>query len=315
MKRPDPTEAALDALREATDMRPFLRNKSHLVVARAAARAMTSQPPCTQELIDAFRRLMDDPVKRDPGCTAKIAIAKALSQADEPAAEVYFAGVRHVQMEPVWGGQEDMARDLRGICAIGLVRMGHPEALLEAVRLLSDPASEARIGAIRALSESGRPEAELVLRFKAMQGDRNNDVTGECFGGLLRLGPRERSLPYVADFLNRHDTEVAEAAAMALGESRRQEAWPILREAYARPGLQSIQTAIIWGIAMLRVDEGIDFLVERVSQDRERAGAAAVEALALYRGDPSIRDRVEKGVAERKSLILEKALKTYWETG
>jgi HEAT repeat protein len=296
-------------------MRPFLRNKSHLVVARAAARAATSQPPCAQDLIDAFRRLIEDPGKRDPGCTAKVAIAKSLSQADEPAAEVYFAGVRHVQMEPVWGGQEDTARDLRGICAIGLVRMSHPEALLEAVRLLSDPTSEARIGAIRALSESGRPEAELVLRFKAMQGDRNNDVTGECFAGLLRLGPRERSLPYVADFLNRRDTEVAEAAAIALGESRLHEAWPLLREAYAQPGLQPAQGAILWGIAMLRLDEGVDFLLERVSQDREAAGAAAIEALAPYRGDPSIRDRLERVVLARKSPVLEKAMRTYWETG
>jgi HEAT repeat protein len=315
MKRPDPTESALDALREATDMRPFLRHKSHLVVARAAARAMASQPPCTQELIEAFRRLTDDPVKRDPGCTAKIAIAKALAQAEEPAAEVYFAGVRHIQMEPVWGGQEDTARDLRGICAIGLVRMGHPEALLEAVRLLSDPASEARTGAIRALSESGRPEAELVLRFKAMQSDRNSEVTGECFAGLLRLGPRERSVPYVADFLITRDTEVAEAAAIALGESRLREAWPILRDAYSRPSLLSIQSALLLGIAMLRTDEGVDFLLERITLDRERAGAVAIEALALYRNDPSIRERLEKAVAVRNSPILEKALRTYWETG
>jgi HEAT repeat protein len=312
MRRPDPTETALDALRDAANMRPFLRHKSNLVVAKAAARAMQSEPRCVQELVDAFRRLMEEPVKRDPGCSAKIAIAKALVQAEEPAAETYFAGVRHIQMEAVYGGQEDMARDLRGTCAIGLVRMGHPEALFEAVRLLSDPAPEARTGAIRALSESGKPEAELVLRFKAMQGDRKSEVTGECFSGLLRLGPRERSIPYVSDFLNLRDSEVAEAAAIALGESRMREAWPILRDAFSRPGLQPVQGAVLLGIAMLRIDEGIDFLLERVADDRERVAATAIEALALYRNDPSIRGRLEKVVALRNSAALEKAMRNYW---
>jgi HEAT repeat protein len=312
MRRPDPTESALDALREATDMTPFLRHKSNLVVAKAATRAVG----CTQAMVEAFRRLMEDPAKRDPGCVAKIAIAKRLVETEEAAAEVYFAGSRHVQLEAVWGGQEDMARELRGICVIGLVRMGYPEALLEAVRLLSDPAPEARTGAIRALAESGKSEAELVLRFKAKQGDRKIEVTGECFAALLRLGPRVRSLPYIADFLESRDQEIAEAAAIALGESRMAEAWPILRDAFARPGNQSIHGAVMLGVAMLRIDEGIEFLIDRVANDRDRMGAAAIEALALYRNDEGIRQRVEQAVEARSSAAsresLRQAIRSYW---
>ncbi len=312
MKRPDPTETALDALRESSDVRPFLRHRSNLVVARAAARATHSEPDCTQELVDAFRRLMANPVKQDPGCSAKTAIAKTLLQRDASAAEVYFTGVRHIQLEPVWEGYEDTARQLRGICVIGLVRMGHPEALLEAVRLLSDGAAEVRISAIRALSETGKPEAELVLRFKAREREPESDVTGECFAGLLRLGPRARAIPYVADFLNHRDPEIAEAAAMALGESRLNEVWPILKDAFSRPELQAIQSAVMLGTALLRIDEGTDFLLDRVTNDRDRVAAAAIEALALYRNDSTIRQRLETAVIKRNSAALTKAFRTHW---
>ena len=290
----------MDALRKATDMTLFLRHKSNLVVAKAATRAVG----CTQAMVEAFRRLMEDPTKRDPGCVAKIAIASGWLRPEEAAAEVYFAGSRHIQLEPVWGGQEDMARELRGVCVIGLVRMGYPEALLEAVRLLSDPAPEARTGAIRALAESGKSEAELVLRFKAAQGDRKIEVTGECFSALLRLGPRQRAIPYIADFLESRDQAIAEAAALALGESRIAEAWPILREAFARSGNQSIQGAVMLGVALLRIDEGIAFLIDRVANDRDQVGAAAIEALAMYRNDGAIRQRVDQAVEARSSAHI-----------
>ena len=312
MKRPDPTELALDALRESTDVRPFLSHKSNLVVARAATRAAQFEVECTQELAVAFRRLMDDPVKRDRGCAAKIAIATTLLKIDAHAAEVYFAGVRHVQLEAVWGGQEDTARELRGMCAIGLVRSGHPEALLEAVRLLSDGAAEARVGAIRALSESGRPEAELVLRFKAREGDRKSDVIAECFAGLLRLGPRERAIGYVAGFLTDADREIAEVAAIALGESRMSEVWPVLRDAFSQTELNAVQGSVLLGIAMLRMDEGVEFLLDRVANDRERVAAVAIEALALYRNDSTIRARVQAAVTQRNSAALEKSFAAYW---
>jgi HEAT repeat protein len=305
MRRPDPTETALDALREAADMKPFLRHKSHLVVAKAAARATG----CTQELVEAFRRLLEDQVKRDPGCLAKMAIVRRLLDTDEAAPEVYFAGARYIQMEPVWGGQEDTARELRGLCVIGLVRMTHPEALLEAVRLLCDSTAESRTGALRALAESGKAEAELLLRYKAMLGDRKIEVTGECFAAILRLGPRERALPFVAEFLGHRDEEVAEAAAIALGESRLTEAWPILRSAWERARSQS---AILLGMALLRTEESIDFLMERVAHDRERVAASAIEALALYRNDETVRLRLEDAVNKREGPELRKALQSYW---
>jgi HEAT repeat protein len=210
-----------------------------------------------------------------------------------------------VQLEPVWGDTVDSAAELRGICAIGLARMAHPEALLEAVRLLNDKCPETRIGALRALSDSGKAEAELVLRFKADTGDKRPEVEAECFAALLRLGPRSRAIPFVAEFLKQGNAE----AAIALGESRSAEAWPVLRDAFAT---SPIQSEILLALALLRNDAAIEFLFERVAGDRERVGAVAIEALASYRGDESLRARMEQLVLSKNAAALRKAFETHW---
>ena len=131
------------------------------------------------ELVEAFERLIGDAPKRDPGCKALIAIARALVQMDDPAAKVYFAGIRHVQMEGSFGPPVDVAAPLRGLCARGLARMGHPDALMECVTLLTDPQVAARAGAIRAIAEAGRPEGVLLLRLKASVGDPEDEILGD----------------------------------------------------------------------------------------------------------------------------------------
>lgn len=306
MKRPDSVEIALDALRTSDDVTPFLRHRNYRVVAKAAERTSRLNSAAAPELVGAFRRFLPDSAKQDPGCVAKLAIAKALVELDDPAAEVYFAGARHVQMEPVWGGTVDTAAELRGICAIGLARMGHSEALFEAVRLLNDKYPETRIGALRALADSGRPEAELVLRFKADSGDKRPEVEAECFAALLRLGPKSRAVPFVAEFLQRGNGE----AAIALGESRLAEAWPPLRDAFAT---SPVQSEILVGLSLLRNDEAIEFLFDRVAKDREKVAAVAIEAMAAYRNDEALRSRMEALIKSRPAALLRKAFEDYWK--
>jgi HEAT repeat protein len=302
MKRPDPVEAALDELRGAEDVTPFLRHRSCRVVAKAATRAA---PGAARELAAAFQRFLEDGAKQDPGCVAKLAIAKALVEMDEPAADTYLAGARHVQLEAGYGGSTDTAAELRGVCAIGLARTAHPEALLEAVRLLSDREPETRIGAMRAMADSGEPAAELVLRYKAASGDRKEEVMGECFAALLRLGPRGRAVAYVGEFLRAGDEE----AAIALGESRLAEAWPVLRAAFEG---SRIQSSILLAMALLRNDEAIAYLLDRVENDRERVAAVAIEAMAAYRGDQAIRGRIEEILGKKNKPELRKVFETYW---
>ncbi len=105
-----PTEEALKAIlaiREAPekydpkrDLAPFLRHKSnHVVTAAASTAERLETAGLAQDLVDAFVDLMQNPSKRDQGCKALLAIAKALAAMDQAAARVYFLGIRHVQME------------------------------------------------------------------------------------------------------------------------------------------------------------------------------------------------------------------------
>ena len=286
------------------DLAPFLKHKSNHVAAAAASTAERLEAVAlAPDLVEAFLELMKDPAKRDPGCEALIAIAKALVAMDDPAAKVYFAGVHHVQMEGSFGPPIDAAAALRGLCAQGLARMGHPDALIECVNLLVDKEVPARVGAIRAIADSGDVAGTLLLRLKALLGDKEDEVIGECFSGLLRLAPA-RSLEFVAGFLRSPSDEIAEAAAFALAESHIQAAFPLLRKAWDETAQAERKRALLHAIALLRLDEAVEFLLVRVAEDREPAAADAIAALSLYGRDEAIRKRVEDIVENRGSAAL-----------
>ena len=256
MPKPPSTEdalAAIHAIRQTPDnydpkrdLAPFLRHKSNHVIAAAAATAEKMEAVAlAPDLIQAFEKLMRDPAKLDQGCKATIAIAQALIQLEDPAARVYFAGIRHVQKEGSYGPPVDAAAPLSGLCARGLARMGHPDALLECVTLLADSEIAARTGAVRAVTDSGRPDGVLLLRLKTLLGDQEIEVTGECFGGLLSLDPGG-SVEFVAKFLNSSVEGIGEQAALALGESRLAAAFEVLREAWERGGLGNSGARCWW---------------------------------------------------------------------
>jgi hypothetical protein len=309
-----PTEEALRAIqsiREAPeqydlkrDLAPFLRHKSNHVAAAAASTAERLEVTgLAQDLVDAFVDLMQEPAKRDPGCKALLAIAKALAAMDQDAARVYFLGIRHVQMEGSFGPPVDAAAELRGVCAQGLARMLHPDALQECVTLLADREPAARAGAVRAIADSGLSEGVLLLRLKALIPDANDQVTAECFAALLRLAPAP-SLDFVAGFLRRGSDEVAEMAAFALGESHLAGAFPLLRAAWDEIATAERRRALLLAMAMLRLDEAVEFLLARVSEDSERSAADAVAALVLYGRDAAVRARIESSIAKRGSAAL-----------
>ena len=105
------------------------------------------------------------------------------------------------QPEPVWGGSVDTAVDVRVSCAMGLVNTRYPRALIDLVGLLADPEPRARAGAARAIACAEPLAAEAVLRIKALTGDAEAEVVGECLVGLLQVEPEE-SPGFVAGFLD-----------------------------------------------------------------------------------------------------------------
>jgi HEAT repeat protein len=218
---------ALNALDPATERsqqsatcREVLTDRHAHVVAKAATLAgERSLHECMPDLMSAYARFLQDPVKRDPNCIAKKAIARALVTLECLSTDFFLEGIRYSQLEPIWGGTTDTAVDVRCSCAMGLAASGYPHAVAALTTLLADSEGRARAGAARAISCANPHEAQPLLRFKVLIGDSEPDVAGECFAGLLAIAPNE-NLPFVATYLAGSDDAIREHAALALGESR-----------------------------------------------------------------------------------------------
>ena len=277
-----------------------LRDRSHHLVGKAAAlTAELELEELADALTDAFDRFMVDPSRTDKGCVAKTALAKALVALEIRAAEVFLCGIRHRQPEPAWGGPVDTAVALRAACAEGLLVARHPDLGLELTELLVDPEPNARLAAARVLGASGRPEAEPLLRLKAHLGDKENEVTSEALAGLLAIAPR-RSLPFVERFLNREEPGIAEAAAIALGESRLEEAVPLFERRYAKCEKYRLRQALLIGVSMLRRKPGFEFLLSLVRTAKPDSATHALVALALHKDDATLREQTRNVLADRQ---------------
>jgi HEAT repeat protein len=204
-------------------------------------------------------------------------------------------------MEPTWGGSVDTAAEVRALAAMGLAQTDYLDALEEILPLLLDPERDARIGALRAIAASGLPGGTLLLRLKALSGDEP-EILGECLAALLRAAPTQ-SLEFVAKFLDHGDEAVAEAAALALGDSRLESAFAVLRDAFERArALQVRRRTLLLAIALLRRENAIDYLLDRVQNGEGLTSADAVAALAMYEKDPSLQERLAQARQARSNL-------------
>jgi HEAT repeat protein len=308
LKKPDPVEQALDrlaALKNAAggppvaELKTFLKNRSNLVVAKAARiacqlRAMELVP----DLVAAFHRLMQNPSKLDKTCAATTEIVGALYELDYADPEIYLLGIHHVQMEGAFGPPVDAAAKLRAISALALARTPYPAALDEIVSLLVDEWTEARIGAVRALAVNGGPAGALLLKLKILTGDSQPDVLGECFSGLLAAAP-ERSLRLVAGFADSEDIAVAEAAVLALGSSRFPEALDVLKAKWERTAGGPLRKTVLLAIAMVRSDAAIEFLLALLAECTPTMAKDVLAGLAFFRNNETVRSRIKSVVAQR----------------
>jgi hypothetical protein len=278
--------------------RALARKNNHLVAAAAQIAGEREIAALEPDLAQAFGRFMADPLKTDKGCAAKSAIAEALYRIGAIQEDLFLQGIRHVQLEPVYGGRQDTAARLRGVCAMALVRTGCPQAMIELAHLLADRELDARIAAVRAIaygrSEAGAP----LLRFKVLSGDDDPRVLYECFGGLLKLAP-ETSLPFVAEFLDDGDAAIAEGAALALGESRLGEAFGFLKTAWESTFDPDRRNAVLLAIAMLRSEEALDFLLALVADASTAIADEAIAALRIYERDEKVWRRVRETAGRR----------------
>jgi hypothetical protein len=285
------------------ELRDGLSDKSNFVAAAAAEivgeRTLTDLVP---DLVAAFRRFLIDPVETDKLCKAKIEMVEALNRLEADEEDVYRAGLRHIQMEPAWGGPEDTAAPLRAAAAFALVRVNPRDLIVLLADLLADPEKVARVAAAKALGACGHLAAIPLLRFKARVGDEEPEVIVECLTALVSAEPDE-SIPFVGGFLNSRTEEVAAGAALALAESRRPAALELLKQFWPKARRdESLAEVVLLGIAITRLPAGIDFLLELLAQGE----APALKALAIHKHNPAVRERVAAVVA-KKGAGLKKA--------
>jgi HEAT repeat protein len=295
-----PAEAAAPALRKA------LGDRVGLVVAKAAKVAAAFQlRELVPDLLRAFDRLFEKPLERDPQCWAKNAIARALVDLDHRESAPYLRGARWVQMEPVWGGQEDTASSLRGICLLALPscfdvrREDVFRALLEG---LTEPAQTVRLECVRGIAEMGGDEAPLLLRLKARAGDEDPPVIGQAFDSLLKLEGRE-AVAFVAAFLDSTKPDVAAEAALALGASRLDQAEEILEAAWKKTRDPDLRDVLLRAISAGRQPRAFEFLFDLVKNARAGDAAMALDALAIHRQTPEIWRQVEAAVSDAGTAV------------
>jgi HEAT repeat protein len=303
----DVVKAAPHAPESLAVLRAALAERSSLAVAKAARLAGEHEiASLSGDLASAFERLFPEGAEADPGCAAKAAIAEALYRIGDDAAVVFLRGIRLVQMEPVFGKKVDTAVDLRGACAFGLVRMGYRDALVELGDLLGDAEAPVRISAARAIAYRGGQDGVPLLRLRVLAGDEP-EVMGETLSALLRLaGPG--AVPFAVRFLDHRDDQVAEAAALALGASRLEEAFADLRGWVERVATPVLRRAGLVALATLRRDAPLDYLFGLVADAPPVTAAQAVEALGLYRGDAAIEQRLRSAAGGRRERPVRDAL-------
>lgn len=296
--------AKLTAAQDPATLRKALADRINVVVAKAARIAAERQMrELLADLLHAFDRLFEKPVERDPQCWGKNAIAKALVELGHRESAPFLRGIGHIQMEPVWGGQEDTASTLRGTCVLALVACGdvpREKVLRRLVDAFTDRAEPVRVEVARALAQMEGEEGALLLRLKARMGDKEPGVTGQVFDCLLHV-EREEALDFVGEFLKSTDEVVREEAALALGASRLPAAVELLRAAWTR----TKEEALLRAISSSRLDGAIAFLLDLVKDGRAQDASAAIEALSLHKDSPEIRKQVKTAAESREREIAE----------
>ncbi|MGB5733685.1 MAG: hypothetical protein WBM40_04490 [Thiohalocapsa sp.] len=290
---------------DASTLHSALAHDDYRMLARAAE--VAGERLCYElepALIAAFRRLASADHKRDPGCLGKGAIARALVALDCLDAGFFYEGMALRQPEPVWGGTVDTAADVRASCAMGLAASGAPRALIALVDLLADPEHRARGGAVRAIACTEPLAATAVLRTKVLLGDDDPDVIGECLRGLLSLEP-DASPAFVARLLDHDNLELAELAALALGESRLDAAVAELRAEWERQPLKRPRDLVLLRAATLaRTESAFAWLLQLIRDANTATAAFLIAEMAVYRGNQRLTQRIAEQLEARGDTAL-----------
>src|SRR5262249_9040662 len=111
------------------------------------------------------------------------------------------------------------------------------------------------------------------------------------FSALVRLSPA-RAIPFIARFIEDRDADVREGALTALGESRHEKAFEVLREKWEADFSADRRLALIGPMALLRLPPAIDFQLGLAETASPAIALSVLEAMRMYRHDGSVKSRL-----------------------
>jgi HEAT repeat protein len=289
-------------------LRKALRDQSNYVCAKAAALAGELELRALMpDLLEIFDRHLAGGSSTDTQCWAKNAIAETLARFGDSDACVFLRGMAHFQAEPIWGGNQDTAVTLRGICALALAQTSitDQEALTRLVDLLGDPEKPVRSDAVRAIALFTSEAVPLLLRLKAIAGDSEAEVTGQCFVSLLEAAPQEH-MEFVRTFL-KGDDDLSYEAAIALGGCKDPASVQMLTEHFDSAFDATARKVALVGLGTSRHDQAKEFLLSQAGKGAVADAAEAIRALANSRYRDTVEERLREIVSKRRERALANA--------
>ncbi len=256
----------------------------------------------TPELLAAFDRFFENAEKTDPQCWAKNALSRALAAFEHQEPETFLRGLRHIQLEPVYGGRSDTAGTLRATCALALVQcriLREVDLLSHLVDLFADKDKTVRIEVLRAVAQVGSPSAALLLRTRAVLGNDEPEVLGACYSGVLGI-ECVRAIPWMSQFLRAADDAAGEAA-LAISATHSIEAFDCLKEHLRDAKDLWWRSVLLSAIALCRQEAALEFLLDQVRSESLQA-EASIEAILRSGPSTEIVQRLEKVVANNPRL-------------
>jgi HEAT repeat protein len=286
------TATAVPASPEASaKLREALQHGPGLVSSRAAKIVREhALDGFEADLVAAFRRLRDDPVKSDPGCLGKLAALEALDFGSSDDADLFVEATRYFQLEPAWGKPVDSAVGVRARGVLALARLAHRDLSLVGGGLLADPASPVRQAAAEALASTGDRAQAGALALRWILGDEDPLVVLACMSGLLAVAP-DNALPRLRAALHGANDGERELAALALGQSTREEALDLLIEHLEAAPRASERSPTLRALGLQRNERALAALLKIVEAGHFQDAEAAVAGLGARRFDAGVRER------------------------
>jgi len=253
-------------------------------------------------LVAAWAPLFVQPVKRDPGCGAKLAIAAALDQLDHLHPDLFLQGAAWRQPEPAWGRPVDTATALRARCGHALVRMAWPDALATLADLLADPEARVREEAARALGHHGGAGAAALVRYAlrrclATSAGEDPAVVEALLAALLACDREAGQEIAVAQVET--DAPWARSALLALAETRDDAVVPVLAAVLDRSVGPDDQQAALTALAIHRTHTSRQVLLDAIADGPLGRARLAVSALAVQASDPRLASAVRAAATRR----------------